>query len=81
MLYKNYHRNFIRQFKKGVGVKSDYSNDNFIISEVEIFIDYDWEINIIIKDGKKKWGAGLILLDGTINSKVRIKEDAIQEIS
>ena len=77
MLYKKYHRNFIRQFKIGVGVKSDYSNDNFIISEVEIFIDFDWEINIIIKDGKKKWGAGLIFFNGTINSEVKIKENVV----
>ena len=77
MLYKKYHRNFIRQFKIGVGVKNKYSNDNFIISEVETFIDFDWAIEIVIKDGKKKWCAGLIFFNGTINSEVRIKEDAI----
>ena len=77
MLYKKYHRSFISQFRRGVKVKSKYSNDNFIISEVKTIIDYDWKINIIIKDGKKKWLAGLVFLDGTIKSDVKLKENAI----
>lgn len=72
MLYKKYHRNYVSQFKRGVKVKSIYSNYNFIISEVEIIIDYDWEINIIIKDGKKKWSA-VIFPNGTTNYTIKVE--------
>lgn len=80
MLYKKYHRNFVRQFRKGVKAKSKYSNANFIISEVKTIIDFAGEINIIIKDGKKPWRA-IIFSEGTIISEVKLEKDVIQEIS
>ena len=70
MLYKKYHRNFVRQFKKGTKVKFKNYN-SFIIGKVssEPIVNFG-VTNIIIEE---EWIAGLVFLDGTINSDVKLE--------
>lgn len=79
MLYKKYHRNFVRQFKKGTKVNiryNKYPNHDFIMEEP--FIEHSWGINII--DNKDcKWT--LVFLSGKIDCSIKIEENVIQEIS
>ena len=74
MLYKKYHRNYIRQFKFGtkVYIRYKYFNNGFIMNEP--FIEHGWGINIIDSEDCK-WT--LVFLNGIIEHNI----NAIQEIS
>ena len=84
MLYKKYHRNFVRKLKKGTKIEI-YSNDiyiytnHFINSEVvkEPFIEYGYfSVGISMIDSKNyKWI--VVYYSGRINHDVKAIEDVV----
>lgn len=74
MLYKKYHRNFVKQFKIRTRVKFKNYN-SFIIGKVSTLPIVNFGVINVVIDSK--WIAGLVFGDGTINSGV----NAIQKIS
>ena len=71
MLYKKYHRNYVRKFKKGAIVSFDYGE--YVVIE-EPFIDKD---GILIK-ALNWYNSGVFLFVVFISGRLR---NAIQEIS
>lgn len=79
MLYKKYHRNYVRQFRKGTEFVYSNMHDGItlkIVVEVEPWL-YDEKIYVTEKFGN--WT--LVFPGGKINYEIKIEKDAIQEIS
>ena len=86
MLYKKYHRSYVRKFKKGTKIEIFYSNDvyttdSFINSKVvrEPFVDYyscsvSSGISIVDSCGYL-WV--VVYRSGKISYRINIKENAI----
>lgn len=71
MLYKKYHRNFVKQFRRGAILMFDIGEGDKIISKP--FIDSDYgEICI-----RCTYEWTLVFFDGKINHEMKIKENVI----
>ena len=75
MLYKKYHRNYVRQFKNGVklNIIHKYSDDSFINSEVreEPFVNHCFLVGISIVDSHNyQWF--IVYNSGMFNDKIKI---------
>lgn len=81
MLYKKYHRFYVRQFKKGAWFRyKDYNNVYKDIVEREPYYDGRyWRRNIRITGSKND--LFLIFPSGQLVEVEIIKRDAVQEIS
>lgn len=67
MLYKKYHRNFVRQFKGGVRYKCFSGGKRYIVAKEPY---YRGEEIRIIDSECSVWV--LISMDGTINCKIKV---------
>ena len=74
MLYKKYHRNFVKLFKIGAWIKFIYSNaqNYFVISgvEKEPFIQHGWINTAVGWQGEKYWV--VVFPDGKINKDLHV---------
>ena len=69
MLYKKYHRNFVRQFKKGTKfTEFDYKTYRDVV-EIEPYYDYG---NICINGNR--YYLILVHSDGTTNHQIKIEK-------
>ena len=84
MLYKKYHRNFVKQFKKGAEFKlkrdSNYIRTRAVITEPFIELNFTIRKPYIIVEVTEDTVVCLVHYSGRFNSNI-IVEDAIQEIS
>lgn len=81
MLYKKYHRDYIRQFKKGTkltGFKMEVDKIEVFYSTTKICIGI-----FVKRDGYENLRDGFVLIfpNGKINYSIKRKEDAIQKVS
>lgn len=85
MLYKKYHRNYIRKFRKGVKLRRD-DDIHFVTTRPFPRLNLRTEkpyitVDVTI-DKHSSWIRWtLVFQDGKINYKIEIEEDVIQEIS
>jgi len=79
MLYKKYHRNFVRQFKKRTKFRDKYSPCEKDIVEIEPRISKDNDIKILGKYNRV-W-VEVVFYNGKIDDYIKVIEDVIQEIS
>lgn len=82
MLYKKYHRNYIRKFKKGIKIcYKTYSGEIKDTVRIEPF--YNDIKNKSIHITGSKYGWTLVYCNGRVDYKIKIEEHAhaIQEIS
>ena len=73
MLYKKYHRNFVRQFKKGIVFK--WNRSLSVVMKEPYYDNKD----IFVTD-KKYYSWILVSRDGSINRDIKV-ENVVQEIS
>ena len=77
MLYKKYHRNYVRQFKKGIKFSYKTYNNEICKDIVRIEPFYNDIKDKSIHMTGSKYGWTLVYCNGRVDYKIRIEENVV----